>query len=138
MHKQVRQGDVLLHRIDAIPATAKKDKAVKNRPPIIAYGEVTGHAHGLYGRAAMFRDDALASSVTVDGKALGRVFSAAALETATLVRAEAGTMLGHGTPTSDATLPQDPDHSPIPVEGDYVAIRQREFPRHELARMVAD
>lgn len=44
---QFRQGDVLIEKCDAIPANAKpqddKDRVV------LAYGEVTGHAHAFYG-----------------------------------------------------------------------------------------
>jgi hypothetical protein len=36
-----RQGDVLIRRIDSLPA----QKAVKRASGILAYGEVTGHAH---------------------------------------------------------------------------------------------
>ena len=42
----VRQGDVLLRRIDAIPADAKPVKRDAGRI-ILAYGEVTGHAHAI-------------------------------------------------------------------------------------------
>jgi hypothetical protein len=42
---QVRQGDLLIESIDSIPAEAKQTKKTKDR--ILAYGEVTGHAHRL-------------------------------------------------------------------------------------------
>lgn len=42
----VRQGDVLLRRVDAIPAEAKP-VARDNGRVILAYGEVTGHAHQI-------------------------------------------------------------------------------------------
>ena len=41
----IRQGDVLLLQVSAIPATA-----VRNTTPgdvVLAYGEVTGHAHRI-------------------------------------------------------------------------------------------
>jgi hypothetical protein len=46
--KQVmyRQGDVMLKRIDQKPASAKPDK-LDNGRIILAYGEVTGHAHAI-------------------------------------------------------------------------------------------
>lgn len=44
-----RQGDVLLQRVDSIPAGAKP-KARDNGRIILAYGEVTGHAHQLLDR----------------------------------------------------------------------------------------
>ena len=36
-----RQGDVLIETIDEIPQAAKK----RSGPPILAYGEATGHSH---------------------------------------------------------------------------------------------
>ena len=42
----VRQGDVLLKRIKTIPKTAKKQET-KDRI-VLAYGEVTGHAHAIH------------------------------------------------------------------------------------------
>lgn len=42
----VRQGDVLLRKVDAIPADAKP-KSRDNGRVILAYGEVTGHAHQI-------------------------------------------------------------------------------------------
>lgn len=45
----VRQGDVLIRKIDALPAAAKKTK-----DNILAYGEVTGHAHSVHG-ATMYK-----------------------------------------------------------------------------------
>jgi hypothetical protein len=48
---QLRQGDVLLIRVDAIPVeatpVARDDGAV-----VLAYGEVTGHRHAVHGRHA--------------------------------------------------------------------------------------
>ena len=41
-----RQGDVLLRLVDKIPAAAKP-KARDNGRVILAYGEVTGHAHQI-------------------------------------------------------------------------------------------
>jgi hypothetical protein len=47
----VRQGDVLLRRVESIPETAKvaekKDQAGNDRI-VLAYGEVTGHAHAIH------------------------------------------------------------------------------------------
>lgn len=40
----IRQGDVLVRRVKSIPASAKP-KARDNGRVILAYGEVTGHAH---------------------------------------------------------------------------------------------
>ena len=40
IEKLARQGDILFTRIDALPKGLKKSK-----DSIVAYGEVTGHAH---------------------------------------------------------------------------------------------
>ena len=47
----VRQGDVLLRQIAAIPADAKaeaKNDSFGNPRIVLAYGEVTGHAHAIH------------------------------------------------------------------------------------------
>lgn len=44
--KQVRQGDVFLVRIDAIPTDVTPVERDNGRV-ILAYGEVTGHAHAI-------------------------------------------------------------------------------------------
>lgn len=41
-----RQGDVLIERVAEIPAEAKAQADIRGRV-ILAYGEVTGHAHSL-------------------------------------------------------------------------------------------
>lgn len=53
-----RQGDVLLRRINRIPASVKPVE-LDNGRVVLAYGEVTGHAHafGRENRVVMFRDD---------------------------------------------------------------------------------
>lgn len=51
-----RQGDVLIERIAALPATVTP-KALDRGRAVLAYGEVTGHAHALDGAlAALFED----------------------------------------------------------------------------------
>lgn len=47
----VRQGDVMLERIDKLPAELKKQPPVNGRV-ILAYGEVTGHHHSIDADAA--------------------------------------------------------------------------------------
>jgi hypothetical protein len=42
---QYRHGDLLIVPVDSIPQGAKQTKKTKDR--ILAYGEVTGHAHRL-------------------------------------------------------------------------------------------
>lgn len=43
----IRQGDVLLVKVKAIPKNATPSKETGDRI-VLAYGEVTGHAHAIY------------------------------------------------------------------------------------------
>lgn len=57
---QFRQGDVFITRCDAIPAGLEPVARDKGRV-VLAYGEVTGHAHAVRDRhAQIFRDPKLA------------------------------------------------------------------------------
>ena len=47
MKKVIRQGDVSLIQVSAIPSNAVEIKTEQNRV-VLAYGEVTGHAHAIY------------------------------------------------------------------------------------------
>jgi hypothetical protein len=49
MYKQPRQGDVLLERVEALPADAKKIEG-----KVLAHGETTGHMHAVK-TAELFR-----------------------------------------------------------------------------------
>lgn len=50
---QIQQGDVLIKRINKLPDGIKK-KERDNGSIILAYGEVTGHAHRIIDVDAMF------------------------------------------------------------------------------------
>jgi hypothetical protein len=56
MAKMIRQGDVMLQRIDSIP---KKAKEIKRGVAslVLAEGEVTGHAHVIKDRLARLFGD---------------------------------------------------------------------------------
>lgn len=45
MNQQYRHGDLLIEPVAKVPSGTKKTKKSKER--ILAYGEVTGHAHRL-------------------------------------------------------------------------------------------
>ena len=45
MNEHYRQGDVLLVRIESLPQGAAREK--NEESVVLAYGEVTGHAHRL-------------------------------------------------------------------------------------------
>ncbi len=103
MDKHVRQGDILLVRVDGLPT---KTKRVQSN--IVAYGEVTGHAH----------------KVEVDaGDCI-------------LVEDEEGNLFV-SVKDAPATLKHD-EHAPIKLEqGHYKVVRQREY-APEKPRQVAD
>ena len=44
--KQYRQGDVFIERVDALPTTTTPKPRDRGRV-VLAYGEVTGHAHAI-------------------------------------------------------------------------------------------
>lgn len=44
--KQYRQGDVFLRRVEKLPEGAEKQK--RDGRIVLAYGEVTGHAHAIH------------------------------------------------------------------------------------------
>lgn len=54
---QAHQGDVYLHRVTALPPTAKPQKPNVKGRVMLALGETSGHHHSLMGRVALFRDD---------------------------------------------------------------------------------
>lgn len=104
-----RQGDIAI-----IPVTGKSGPAPKGRVKaehgriVLAYGEVTGHAHAL-------------------PEAGVELYETAELADRLLrVRSRAGAVLSHE------------EHAPIHLpEGDYIVRRQREYQPGEL-RLVAD
>ena len=54
---QLRQGDVLLVKVDAVPEGAKK-RRVKSKRIVLAEGEATGHSHSLAaGGVALYEHD---------------------------------------------------------------------------------
>jgi len=102
-----RQGDVLIRAIDAIPANAV-DVTPKDRI-VLAYGEVTGHAHAIAPDEA--REFSFAAAPGVVRRFLSVVKEA-------VVRHE--------------------EHAPIPLPpGVYEIVQQREY-TPEAIRNVAD
>lgn len=49
---QFRQGDVFLERMDALPVGVLTEVKAEGRV-VLAYGEVTGHAHAIYPKAGV-------------------------------------------------------------------------------------
>lgn len=112
-----RQGDVLLVRVDKVPA-GLAPVARENGRVILAHGEVTGHAHAIV--------DERAELVGVVPETEGLVSADEAAELYLMV---------HGDDPVD--LVHD-EHDTIPLEaGAYRVIRQREY-APEQNRLVAD
>lgn len=106
--KMMRQGDVLLIKVDSIPKAAKRVKS-KGRI-ILAYGEVTGHAHAIPASAAALLE--------YGDEKLGTIERYLDVKRATVLRHE--------------------EHGSIQIEpGQYQVIRQREYSPEEI-RTVAD
>lgn len=55
--KLYRQGDVLIRRVSTIPNTAKTPVPKDGGRVILAYGEVTGHAHAVIGPVEFLATD---------------------------------------------------------------------------------
>lgn len=102
-----RQGDVMVRRIDSLPKSAK-DVTPKGRI-VLAYGEVTGHAH------AIAEGEAREFSMADAGTAVRRFLSV----------------------VKEATVKHE-EHAPIPLPpGFYEIVQQREY-TPEAIRNVAD
>ncbi len=61
MGEQYRQGDVWIERIDKAPKNLKS-VARDNGRIVLAYGEVTGHAHAILDGAELYTSDAIAAA----------------------------------------------------------------------------
>lgn len=106
--KKFRQGDVLLVQVSEIPADATPCNV--DGDVILAYGEVTGHAHRL-------------AEGSVKPLAKGGVWSASAER---FIQALDGAKLTHE------------EHGTIPIPaGNYKVVQQREY-SPEAIRNVAD
>ena len=105
-----RQGDVLLIKVDTVPQNAKP---AKGGPVVLAYGELTGHAHEIKAKHAKLFERA------------GDRF----------LRLEKAAVLDH---TQHGIVVKHPDHNPITLpSGVYRVVRQAEYSPEEI-RNVAD
>lgn len=112
-----RQGDVMLIRVDSIPDTAT-DQTPDDRI-VLAYGEVTGHAHAVYPEV-----------MVIDGapvkKLPAKIWDAGAERFLQVL---------------EKTALKHEEHSAIELEpGAYKVIRQREYTdeTERMERLVAD
>lgn len=106
-----RQGDVLVVAINAIPPDAEPEETKGSI--VLAYGEVTGHAHVIDARAA----------IAFRAKTPLPVFDAQAER---FLRVQVNALLEH----------EEHDTIKLPA-GDYAVIQQREYHPKEIRR-VAD
>lgn len=130
---QIRQGDVLLIKVDKLPKATKCKKVGNNH--ILAYGEASGHAHAIrHDHCELF---AVNEEMLEIGKKYGINDNRAVTHGLRIV--VDNTVLLHGTPTKDFRAPSDPDHTPINMPaGDYLVIRPREYSDDEEFKVVAD
>lgn len=120
---QVRQGDILLIKVDALPEAPARPSTRGNH--LLVLGETTGHAHYV-------RD---LEGAMVEANDTMRTFARnehGLLEARALVGGlrigGAGATLWHGTPTADVVGPRDADHDPIGLPmGDYLVLCPREY-----------
>lgn len=123
----IRQGDILLIPVQVAPG-ADLGNASQTGEVIVAHGEATGHRHRIPQRAALYDlpGDTLSARVEHARKLLRDLppLDDAAMPIG-VVRVEGRQQLVHE------------EHGAIPIEGDYLAVRQREYAPDEL-RMVAD
>ena len=108
---QFRQGDVFLDRVDALPAGAVDITPAEGRV-VLAYGEVTGHAHAVY------------ETKTKDGQVAVRMWSAGAERFLQVLLA--------------STLKHEEHTAPQLPPGIYRLPAQMEYDRAEGLRRVAD
>jgi hypothetical protein len=108
---QFRQGDVFLDRVDALPKGAVDITPAEGRV-VLAYGEVTGHAHAIY------------ETKTKEGQPAVRMWSAGAER---FLQVLIGSTLKHEEHTHPALPP-----------GIYRLPSQMEYERAEGLRRVAD
>lgn len=112
-----RQGDVLLTLVAALPKGAK-DMSLKDRI-VLAYGEVTGHAHAVYPEIP----ERARARQTVKPKMPARLWDAGAERFLQVV---------------ERTTLRHEEHAPVPLDpGIYRVTTQREYSPEEIRR-VAD
>ena len=123
---QVRQGDVFLVRVDSLPANVKP-MARDNGRVVLAYGEVTGHAHAITEkRVVQFSAPNAASAAEALLRSVGLTVEVSDENTPTFLEV-----------AEDAVLEHE-EHSAIRLPaGVYVKLQQREYAPGEL-RTVAD
>ncbi len=135
-----RQGDVMLVRLDGakVSSEAKRLPPDKEKGVVLAYGEVTGHAHALDSQVCCLYN---AEANVLDGRSIEQMI--AELGGGSAPQAETNLMPALA-PTDrvlevrrDTALRHN-EHAPIDLkEGLYFVRRQREYDP-DVERLVAD
>ncbi|MGH7714378.1 MAG: hypothetical protein ACREML_00115 [Vulcanimicrobiaceae bacterium] len=150
----IRQGDVYLEPVSTLPANLKPVDRDHARV-ILAYGEVTGHAHAIHdGGCALLEAEDGQRFLRVDDVELvmeprgviDRELRDIELADGTIVRftpeqfAEAKTAIrDSGRLTTRGVLLKHEEHAAVVVEpGDFALPGQREYVAPEIERRVAD
>lgn len=131
---QVRQGDVLIIKINELPKELQIIEPT-NQLNLLALGEATGHAHQIKSSESEFYavNDNLREIAREYGISEGRNVVGG------LRIVVDNTELWHGTPKKNATEPSDPDHDAINLpKGDYIVCLPREYSDEEEFIRVAD
>lgn len=125
---QIRQGDVFLIPVAALPAGCKPIEPEAGRRFVLAHGEVTGHAHAIYEYTKDAAVEAAASAAIVAAHASAQaqeaISRARALRTAQMwVSADGEWYLEIRQPSamrheehSAPTIPAGIYHAPVQVE----------------------
>lgn len=118
LNESIRQGDVLLLRVNEMPADTQEVAPDGNRI-VLAYGEVTGHAHAIYDHvqaAPTQQDEARATEIAGAAIARAKLYSAAngdrylqVVEPVTLKHEE---HTAHTLPPGIYKLPAQVEYSP--------------------------
>jgi hypothetical protein len=149
-----RQGDVFLQPVSTIPANATAAARDKGRV-VLAYGEVTGHAHAILDREA----DIFAAPDT-DERFLRVVGGLVAITPTKIVASilpamwdvtdKSGTIyrltatqvkplkVGATSVLEGVTLRHEEHHAQVIAPGNYKLPHQREYVAPEIVRRVAD
>ena len=105
MPRLCAQGDILIERVENIPAAGRLVQSVTNGSIIVAKGEAPGHHHRIFGLSlTMYRDDALAREIPP------------------------GLYVGHLQVNSPTARLEHEEHAPIELaRGTYRVRRQRQL-----------
>jgi hypothetical protein len=128
----LRQGDVLLVRVNAAPSGKMRPVARDRGRVVLAYGETTGHAHAIHEPDVALEELLSAAAM---GDAARELLASVGLKTE--IRDEE--VVGFLTVGGSAAVLQHEEHGSIALDaGDrFVVLRQREYAPESL-RTVAD